>query len=949
MLHRIGISVLLVVGTLVTAGAQTKLIEKVSKKGNEFTIPFEKYKLANGLTLIVHEDHSDPVVHVDVTYHVGSAREEVGKSGFAHFFEHMMFQGTDHLADEEHVKIVSEAGGTMNGGTYRDITNYYETMPSNHLETALWLEADRMGFLLDAVTQQKFEVQRETVKNERGQRVDNQPYGRASEIIDQTMYPPGHPYSWPVIGYVEDLNRVNVQDLKNFFLRWYGPNNATLSVGGDVTTAEVIKLVEKYFGSIPSGPAVEDVPPILPSLNKDRYVSYQDNVGFPMLRMSFPTVPGGHKDENALSVLAQVLGQGNSSIFHKTFVKDQKAISANAYNSGGELAGEFQISITALPNTPLSQTEALLRKYIASFEERGITDDDLIRYKASAEASLINRLASVNGKVFQLALFETFQNTPNYLQETLRNIQAVTKEDVVRVYNQYLKSKPSVILSVVPKGEEKLIARADNFLLNTKLPTSPPQDFSQLKYTKAVDSFDRSKRPVVGAAKTAVVPEFYTAKLKNGLKIIGTKSDEIPTVTIKITVEGGHQLSAATPGKAGISALTASMMNEDTEKFTSEEIARQLSQMGSSVSINSGSHEVTIYVNSLTKHLDKTLQLVEERLLHPKFGQEDFDRLKKQQLEGIANQATQPTSIAHNVYQTLLYGPDHYQAIPTSGTTESVSSLTLDDVKQFYKTNFSPSVARMVIVSDLSEKEILQKLSFLNRWEKKKVSIPTLTAAPTNNQTRIYLVDKKEAAQSEIRIGYLALPYDATGEYFKSNLMNFVLGGGFNSRLNLNLREDKGYTYGAFSGFSGNKNGGNFTAYAGVRADVTAESVAEFMKEIKAFQKSGLDEKELQFLKNSIGQSDARNYETPWQKADFLDQIVEFDLQKDFMKKQSAILDCISKTEVNALAAKNLPADKMHILVVGDKKTVLPKLVTLGYEVVELDHEGHPIKTSSTK
>jgi zinc protease len=296
-----------------------KLIEQVDAKPGEIVIPYKKYQLDNGLTLILHEDHSDPLVHVDVTYHVGSAREEIGKSGFAHFFEHMMFQGSEHVADEQHFKIVTEAGGTLNGTTNTDRTNYFETVPANQLEKMLWLEADRMGFLLDAVTQEKFEVQRETVKNERGQRVDNRPYGRLNERVSQALYPVGHPYSWPVIGYMEDLNRVNVNDLKAFFLRWYGPNNATLTIGGDIDTAKTLAMVKKYFGSIPRGPAV-DMPKKQPAtLSEDRYISMEDNVHLPLLYISFPTVSGRHADEAPLDVLSNILGGegANEDIVHK--------------------------------------------------------------------------------------------------------------------------------------------------------------------------------------------------------------------------------------------------------------------------------------------------------------------------------------------------------------------------------------------------------------------------------------------------------------------------------------------------------------------------------------------------------------------------------------------------------------------------------------------------------
>lgn len=944
MLKKIALSVAITASMAFAAEAQTKLLEKVTRTGDELVIPYEKYQLSNGLTLIVHEDHSDPVVHVDVTYHVGSAREEIGKSGFAHFFEHMMFQGSDNVADEAHFKIISEAGGTLNGTTNRDRTNYFETMPSNQLETALWLEADRMGFLLDAVTQKKFEVQRETVKNERGQNYDNRPYGLAREMVAKNLYPYGHSYSWLTIGYLEDLDRVDVDDLKNFFLRWYGPNNAVLTVGGDVKPAEVVKLAEKYFGSIPSGPEVKNMKPMIPSLDKNRYVSYEDNVRSAMLNITFPVVEAGHKDEHALNVLASVIGQGKNSILYKNFIKDEKALSASAYNSGSELAGEFSISIMAYPNQGLGQSEELVRKSLKEFETRGVKDQDLQQYKASAESRLINRLASVSGKVSQLAYNETFTGDPNNIQEELRRIQSVTKEDVMRVYNQYIKGKNSVVLSVVPKGKTDLVAATDNYTIDTKGFLAAPDEYSGLTYNKAKDNFNRSTPPKAGTNPVVNVPDFWTSEYGNGMKLIGTMSDEIPTVTIQLNMKGGHRLSMDNPGKAGISDLTADLWNEDTENYTAEEFSNELEMIGSSVRVSAGNDEITVYVQSLKKNLNRTLELMQERMFRPKFNQDDFDRLKKQQLEGIANNAIQPTAIANQVYNRLLYGKGHFSAIPGSGTTESVSSITLDDLKKFYEDSFSPSMAHLVVVGDISESQIKSKLGFLEKWPKKEVNMPKDAITPSIDKTRIYFVDKPDAAQSEIRIGYLAMPYDALGEYYRTGLMNYTLGGAFNSRINLNLREDKGYTYGARSGFRGGKYGGVFTASAGVRADATAESVTEFIKELKDYRENGLREDEIAFMKSSIGQSDARQYETPGQKAGFLGRLIEYDLAKDYVNKQTEILKKINKKELDALAKKHLPVDKMHIVVVGDKKTVLPELKQLEYEVVELDMYGNPVE-----
>src|SRR6218665_1342501 len=554
------------------ASGQTKLIEKVTKQGNELVIPYEKYQLSNGLTLIIHEDHSDPVGHVDVTYHVGSAREEIGKSGFAHFFEHMMFQGSDNVGDEQHFKIISEAGGTLNGSTNLDRTNYYETVPSNQLEKMLWLESDRMGFLLDAVTQPKFEIQRSTVKNERGQNYDKRPYGLLGEFTSKNLYPYGHPYSWMTIGYLEDLNRSDVNDLKNFFLRWYGPNNATLTIGGDVSTKQIVKLAEKYFGSIPRGPEVTPVKLAPVKLEKNRYASYVDNyVRMPQIRIVYPTVPDYHKDAPALSCLAQVLGQGRNSVMYQSMVKSQKALNAMAFNSTSELAGEFTISVSPFPGKSLAEMEALVNEAMAEFEKRGVTDEDIAKYKSQSESRSINGLASVSGKVSQLAAYQTYLGDPNQIGRQLAAVQALTKEDVMRAYNQYIKGKNRLVVSALPKGKEDLKAGADNYTIDSSHYAKPDYGYAGLKYVKAKDNFDRSKVPASGANPIVNVPAYWTSTLPNKIKVIGTKNSEIPTATIQVYLKGGKLMETSDFSKAGLSSLFAAMMNEDTKNYTSEQ------------------------------------------------------------------------------------------------------------------------------------------------------------------------------------------------------------------------------------------------------------------------------------------------------------------------------------------------------------------------------------------
>ena len=936
------LSLFFVVSTCV---AQTKLIEKVEKKGNSIVIPYEKYKLSNGLTLIIHEDHSDPLVHVDVTYHVGSAREELNKSGFAHFFEHMMFQGSDNVADEEHAKIVSESGGTLNDTTNRDRTNYFETLPKNQLATALWLEADRMGFLLDAVTQKKFEIQRETVKNEKGQNYDNRPYGKWTELNAATLYPYGHPYSWLTIGKLEDLDRVDVNDLKKFFLRWYGPNNATVTVGGDVNANEVVALVEKYFGDIPKGPDVAPIKLEAVKLDADRYVSYYDkNIRFPALLVTYPTVPAYHPDEPALDCLSEILGTGKGSYFYKSFVETQKAIQASVFHPTSELAGEFTMFVLPFPGKSLTDFETEMRQSLVDFEKNGVKDEDIQKFKARYESSTINRLATVSGKVSQIASYETLAGNPNFLQEELKRYLAVTKEDVIRVYNTYIKGKHAVIQSVLAE-ENGTPSHPDNFTPKTSGENPfPTTDYSGLTYSKPTSKFDRSKRPEVGASPLVSVPEVWNATMKNGIKVIGNKSSEIPTVALELTINGGHKFEATMPDKSGVAELTAAMLNESTKNFTAQAISEELEKLGSSINVSADDNSTSISVRSLTKNLDATLKLFDEVLKQPLFSQEDFDRVKKQQLEGVMAQAKQPVSIADNVYRRLLYGDENIYSVPSSGIEETVQNITLDDVKNFYQNYYSPKVAELVVVGDIDKKSLMPKLAFLEAWTGKDVKLPSLKIADSKTKTKIYLVDKEKAPQSEIRIGYLTdMKYDATGVYFENYLMNYNLGGAVNSRINLNLREDKGYTYGAWSYFSSDDDPGPYTASAGVRANVTDSAVAEFMKEIINYADKGINAEELAFMKNSIGQRESRSYEAPWQKTGFLRRIVHYNLPTDYVKKQNEIISNMTVDRINELAKKNLPYAQMKIVVVGDKNSIAPGLERLGYEIVHVDVKGNII------
>ena len=929
--------------TSLSSFAQAKLIEKVTKKSaNDVVIPYEKYVLPNGLTVLIHEDHSDPLVHVDVTYHVGSAREEIGKSGFAHFFEHMMFQGSDNVADEQHFKIITEAGGVLNGTTNKDRTNYFETVPSNQLEKMLWLESDRMGFLLDAVTQKKFEVQRATVKNERGQNYDNKPYGLVQETLAKNLYPYGHPYSWLTIGYIEDLNRVNVQDLKNFFLRWYGPNNAVLTVGGDVEVKEVLALATKYFGSIPKCPSVTKTVLPQPKIEKDRYVSMVDDYAkIPQLVCAMPTVPQYDKDEVALDCLAEIIGGSNTSILYQNLVKTQKALSASSYHPTDELAGTFQFSITPKPGTSLAEMEKAVRTAIAEFEKKGITDDDIAKFKASREANLIYSLESVSGKVSKLASYFTFTGNVNYIKTEMERNNALTKADVMRVYNQYIKGKNMVILSVLTKGNEKLIAHEDNYKVNQANYKAPNYGYDKLNYVKANDNFDRSIMPIAKEASPVKLPMINKTNNQN-ISNIFAENNEAPIIVFSIGLKGGRLVEQNDLNKVGLANIFTAMMDEDTKKHTAEEMSTLLDKLGSSISFETEFDETKINVRCLRKNFNATMALLEEKLLEPKFTQETFDRIKNQTIESINNSKTRATNVANTAYSKLNYGKESIFGLPVNGTEESVSNIELKDIEDYYNNYISQDGARFVLVGDIAGIGYKPIQDMISKLPNTKIELPkpVLPNVEKNGST-IYLVNIPKAAQTEFRVGYVTgLTYDALGEYYKNSLMNFPLGGAFNSRINLNLREDKGWTYGARSNFVGNDYTGNYTFSSGIKANATDSALSEVMNEITTFKNEGIKADEFSFMKNAISQSEARKYETLMQKATLLYTILKYNLANDYTTKQNEMLKNISTEQINTLAKKWLQVDKMKIVLAGDKAKIAPGLERLGYKIIDVDADG---------
>ena len=566
--------------------SQATLIEKVEAQEGKLVIPYEKYLLSNGLTLIVSEDHSDPVTHINVTYHVGSARETPGKSGFAHFFEHMLFQGSKHVADEEHFKIIKEYGGEVNGNTTRDRTVYVETFPSNFTETALWMEADRMGFFLEGFTQEKFENQRATVKNEKDQRYDV-PYGFLMEVKDQELYPSDHPYSWSTIGFVDDLDRADSSDLKNFFLRWYAPNNACIIVVGDVNTKEVVDWTQKYFGGIPAGKKVRKkrLPPV--RLTENKVKNYPDpNAYVPLTYITYPGVPVAHKDEAALDMLAYLLGNTQSSILYKKFIDNELALQVQASNNpmsiiNHELAGEFSFTLVGYPWSDMFKLKDQLMAILNDFENNNFTDEDLKRAKQNILSSLSNGFEVASNKANNISNFwyldlKSVDGTMYTMEDLAKTISAVSREDIMRVYRKYIKGKYSSTINIQPnkpaKGEKAEKYQSYNPNATFQGSAALALEYQGLRERVVTDNFDRSIRPEPKEVKPVTIPDVYNLTLSNGIKVMGTEYTETPRVLALLRMEGGRLFEDGKKIPWGTAELMTSSLEIGTANKTPEQL-----------------------------------------------------------------------------------------------------------------------------------------------------------------------------------------------------------------------------------------------------------------------------------------------------------------------------------------------------------------------------------------
>ena len=920
---------------------------------SQLAIEFEKYTLDNGLQVVLHHDNSDPIVSLAIQYGVGSNREKTGRTGFAHLFEHMLFQESENVPQDQFFKKIQDAGGTLNGGTWKDGTIYYEVVPNNALEMVMWLESDRMGYLINTVTEAAFYNQQEVVQNEKRQRVDNNPYGHTNWVLDKALYPEGHPYSWQVIGELVDLQNATVDDVKEFYDRFYGPNNATLVLAGDFKTEDAKALIEKYFGEIKRRQEVEPLKPQPITITETKRLYHEDNFAtVPQLNIVWPTLQQYTDDAYALDFLAQLLARGKKAPMYKVLVKEKELTSnVQAFSNNQEIAGEFHMRVTANSGKNLAEIEEAIFEAFQKFETEGIQDQDVERVKAGLETDFYNGISSVLGKSFQLAQYNVFTGDPGFITKDIENIKKVTKEDIMRVYNTYIKDKPFILTSFVPKGKLDLAAKDCIMAAVVEEEIKDNVDVEIIErnseVVKTPTAFDRSVEPAQGPSPKLNIPTSWTTTLSNNMQVLGIEQNELPLVNFSLVIDGGHLMDSF--DKVGVANLMTDIMMEGTATKTPEELEEAIELLGASIRMSTGNESITISGNTLARNFEKTMDLVEEILMEPRWDEDELKRIKLSTINSIKRNEANPNVVARNVGNKLLYGEQHMLAYPISGTEESVESITMDDLKVFYEKNFSPSISKFHIVGNITKYQALKVLTDLEtKWAAKDVEIPSYPLPENRDKASLYFVDIPNAKQSVINIGYLSLAR-TDPDYFPATVMNYKLGGSFSGNVNLILREEKGYTYGARTEFDGTKIPGPFTASSSVRTNTTFESVKIFKDEIDKY-KEGISQEDLDFTKNALIKSNARRFESQFSLLSMLQNISAYNLPADYIADEEQIIEAMTLEKHKRLANKYLDASKMGYLVIGDAATQFERFKNAGFdEVLLLDKNAKKVETSDIK
>ncbi|MCU0459013.1 MAG: insulinase family protein [Bacteroidales bacterium] len=924
------IRLLLLAAIALTAAACSRSTQKDS-----LSISYEKYVMPNGLQVILHQDHSDPVISYAIMYHVGSSREVPGRTGFAHLFEHLLFTGSENVPTGAFDRILEAAGGSNNGFTSRDVTTYFDVFPKNALEKVLWLESDRMGFFINSVTQRSLAIQQNVVQNEKRQYQDNSPYGFTDYVISKNLYPEDHPYNWEVIGEMEDLRNASLDDVRKYYDTFYGPNNATLVIGGDFDADTVKALLDKYFGEIKAHGEVAARAAMNVTLDTEKRLFHEDNfANVPELTMVWPVAENYSVDSYPLMFLASLLSEGKKAPMYKVLVKEKQLTpNVSVYGNLQELAGEFTLSVTANAGKSLREIEEAVREGFERFETEGFTERDVERIKAMMERSFYQELNSVLNKSIQLAYYNTYLNDPGYIVKDIEKIKAVTPADIMRVYEKYIKGRPGVVTSFVPKGmtgmmAENSVKAAVSEEDITKASQVAIDDIPAGTVEKTPSAIDRSVEPPSGPEPGVKVPEVWRATLANGMEVMGIRNSELPLVSMNLVISGGALLDRV--GLPGVASMVAAVLPQGTRNKTPEELEEEIKLLGSVISMRAGFEEITINASSLSRNFDKTVALLKEILLEPRWDSTEFAMAQTRTRNRLLQAEARPASVASGKFYRLVYGPDNILGYDLAGTKESVDRITPEDLMAFYEKNFSPSVSKILVAGNVTKEEVLEALKPLEaEWMAKEVEIKGFQAPAIPDKSQVFFVDIPGSRQSVFYCGYPALTRD-NPDYVKADFANYRMGGAFTSILNQILREEKGFTYGASSSFREMKNTAPFVISTMVRSDATRETMEIITGELRKYRE-GISEDELQFIKNCMIRSNALRFETNEALTSMLSYIGKYGFSDDWVRKEEDVIRNMTVEDHKAVTQKYFDPDRMYYVVVGDAATQMKQLEKSGF------------------
>lgn len=894
----------------------TMLATGASAQTHDIDIPYQKFVLGNGLTLIVHEDHKAPIVAVNIWYHVGSKNEKPGKTGFAHLFEHLMFGGSEH-APGRYIDAMERIGATdLNGTTNPDRTNYFENVPTSALDYTLWHESDRMGHLLGALDEKTLNLQRGVVQNEKRQG-ENQPYGVTYELITKNTYPAGHPYSWTTIGEMADLDAASMKDVTDWFKTYYGPSNTVIVVAGDVDAATAKAKVEKYFGDIPAGPPVAHQEVWIAKMTGTHRQLVQDRVPQARIYKVWNVPEFGSADGDYLDLVSDVLSQGKTSRFYKRLVyDDQIATDANAYVNLEEIGGQFTIRASARPGQDLSKVERALDEELSRFLKDGPTADELKRVKTQYQANFIRgveRIGGFGGKSDRLAQSQVYKGSPDAYKASLKHVREATADDLRSAANRWL-TDGVYILEVHPFPE----------------------------YKTAATGADRSKAPEPGAPPELKLPKLQRAKLSNGLQLILAERHEVPVVDFWLTADAGYAADqSAAPGTA---SMTSALLDGGTATRNALQISDQLAMLGAQLSATSNLDRSTVRLSALKANLDPSLEIYADVVLNPDFPEADFKRQQKQQIAAIQREENTPTQMALRIIPGLLYGQGHAYGNPLtgSGTKASVEKMTREDLVKFHQTWFQPNNSTLIIVGDTTLAEVTPKLEKLfAAWKPGDVPRKNISAVEHSPRPKVFLVDKPGALQSVIIAGDIAPPKSNPNE-IAIEAMNDALGGTFGSRINMNLREDKHWSYGTRSMLIGAKGQRPYITIAPVQTDKTREAMDEMNKEFQGIVKDRpVTSEELNKIQDNETLKLPGSRETMNSVGQTIIDMVQFGLPDDYDETYAGKVRALKTADVNNAAEEVVRPQNMVWVVVGDRAKIEAGVRELNLgEIQFLDAEG---------